>query len=401
MGLKRVLVVCAILVAALSYWTYAPLPPGYSTLSRTKYQLMMTSWKLAEVLTDIGSYLGFGTHEQLFRRASEFLLSKTQPADAEGVVSRETVFDGIRVRIYEPSNALHKSLPGIMYYHGGGWTFGSIDTVDSIAQRLCHETKAVVVSVDYRMAPEFPFPAAIDDCTTATKYFMENAARFKVDPNRIAVAGDSAGGNLAAAVSLRLRDEKFPIRIKLQVLIYPVTQGLDFNLPSMIQHKDGPFLTRDMMTFFTAMYIEGKHDHIDDYSNNRHVTKSFRQSIAKTYMNLEKLPKEFLSGYVKPDFPDGDEKLWNKIKGKLLNPYYSPLAADNLENLPDAYVFTANYDPLRDEGWLYAIKLKEAKNRVTIYNAENGFHPIANFIGILPESDLEFAEITKFVADNL
>src|SRR6218665_855106 len=213
--------------------------------------------------------------------------------------------------------------------------------------------------------------------------------------------GDSAGANLAAAISLRFRDEKFPLPIKLQVLIYPVVQGLDFNLPSIIQHKDGPFLTRDMMTFFTAMYIDWNLDNEVAYSDNRHVTKSFRQRIAKTYLNLEKLPKEYLSGYVQPDFPDGDEKLWNKLKGKLLNPYYSPLTADNLENLPEAYVFTANYDPLRDEGWLYAIKLKEAKNKVTIYNAEIGFHPIANFVGVLPEADLMFAEITKFVAANL
>src|SRR6218665_4038200 len=213
--------------------------------------------------------------------------------------------------------------------------------------------------------------------------------------------GDSAGANLAAAISLRFRDEKFPLPIKLQVLIYPVVQGLDFNLPSMIQHKDVPFLTRDMMTFFTAMYIDGNLDNEGVYSDNRHVTKSFRQRIAKTYLNLEKLPKEYLSGYVHPDFPDGDEKLWNKLKGKLLNPYYSPLAADNVENLPEAYVFTANYDPLPDEGWLYAIRLKEAKNKVTIYNAEIGFRRVISFIGVYPEAEPMFAEIAKFILDKL
>ena len=169
----------------------------------------------------------------------------------------------------------------------------------------------------------------------------------------------------------------------------------------MLQNWDGPVLRRAMMPFLTAMYIDGNHDNEDAYSNNRHVTKSFRQKIAKTYMNLEKLPKEFLSGYVQPDFPDGDEKLWNKIKGKFLNPYYSPLTADNLENLPEAYVFTANYDPLRDEGWLYAIKLREAKNKVTIYTAENGFHGVISYVGVLPEAYPMFQEIIKFIADNL
>ena len=206
---------------------------------------------------------------------------------------------------------------------------------------------------------------------------------------------------MAASIPVRLRDEKFPLHIKLQVLIYPVTQGLDFNLPSRIQNRDGPFLTRDMLTYFTAMYTDGNNDNERAYSENQHVPKSFRQEIAKTYMNLEKLPKEFLSGFIQPDFPDGDEQLWNEIKGKMLNPHFSPLTDDNLENLPEAYIFTGNYDPLRDEGWLYAIKLKEAKNNVTVYNAELGFHGVANFIGVLPEADLMFAEITKFVAANL
>ena len=215
------------------------------------------------------------------------------------------------------------------------------------------------------------------------------------------ITGDSAGGNLAAVVSLRLRDEKFPIRIKLQVLIYPVTQCLDFNLPSMLLYRDGPLVNRAIITFFMGMYIDGNEDNTDAYYDNRHVTKSYRQNIAKTFMNLEKLPKEFLSGYVQPDFPVGDDKLWNEIKGKLLHPYCSPLAADNLENLPDAYVFTVTCDPLRDEAWLYAIRLKEAKNKVTIYNAENGFHGVISFIGQFPEAKPMFAEITKFISDNL
>jgi len=218
---------------------------------------------------------------------------------------------------------------------------------------------------------------------------------------RLLVIGDSAGGNLAAAVSLRLRDEKFPIRVKLQILIYPVVQLLDFSLPSMMQSKYGQILTRDMRSFFTAMYTDGNDDNKDAYYYNQHVTKSFRQTIAKTYFNLEKLPKEFLSGYVQPDYPDGDEKLWNKIKGKFLNPYCSPLTADNLEDLPEAYVFTANYDPLRDEAWLYAIRLKEAKNKVTIYNAEIGIHGIISLIGVYPEVEPMFAEITKFILDKL
>jgi acetyl esterase/lipase len=404
MGLKKFLIVSAILMATFSYWIYDPLPPGYSSSSRRQFQVMSGMLKVTKFVSRVGSYLGFGSHAQLWRDIGEGM-QKYMPKDDRlvlpGVDSSDTIFDGVPVRVYRPSDALNETLPAIVFYHGGGWTLGNIEGAEPISKRLCKETRTVVVSVEYRLAPEFPFPAAIDDCTTATKYFLKNAADFNADPKRVAVAGDSAGGNLAAAVSLSLRDEKFPIRIKLQVLIYPAVQFLDFNLPSMIQNKGGPILTRDMMTFFTAMYIDGNHDHENAYLDNRHVTKSFRQTIAKTYMNVEKLPKEFLSGYVKPDYPDGDEKLWNEVKGKMLNPYNSPLTADNFENLPDAYIFTANYDVLRDEGWLYAIKLKEAKNKVTIYNAEIGFHGIISFIGLFPEAELMFAEIKKFILDNL
>lgn len=200
---------------------------------------------------------------------------------------------------------------------------------------------------------------------------------------------------------LRLRDERFPIPVKLQLLIYPWTQSLDFDLPSMIQNRDGPGLTRHMMAFFAATYTEGYENHLSDYAANRHVTRSVREQIAKTFLNLEKLPKEFLEGYKRPAYPEGDAKLWGEIKDRLLSPYHSPLAADNLENLPEAYVLTANYDPLRDEGYLYALRLREANNKVTLYNAENGFHGIVSFVEMFVEVKPIFAEITKFIREKL
>lgn len=201
---------------------------------------------------------------------------------------------------------------------------------------------------------------------------------------------------------LRLRDERFPIPIKLQLLIYPWTQSLDFDLPSMIRNRDGPMLTRDMMAFFAATYTEGYENHLSDYAANRHVTRSVRERIAKTFLNLEKLPKEFLEGYERPRaYPEGDERLWDEIKDRLLSPYHSPLTADNLENLPEAYVLTANYDPLRDEGYLYALRLREANNKVTLYNAENGFHGMANLLGMLPEVDHVFADLIRFIRERL
>src|SRR6476646_3066766 len=135
----------------------------------------------------------------------------------------------IPVRVYTPV-ATEAALPGIVYLHGGGWVFMGIETHDSICRRLAKESGAVVVSVEYRLAPEDPFPAPLDDCYAATKWVVDHAADFDVDPARVAVAGDSAGGNLTAAVTLRARAAEEPALVA-QVLIYPATDA-SFGTPS-------------------------------------------------------------------------------------------------------------------------------------------------------------------------
>lgn len=219
-------------------------------------------------------------------------------------------------------------------------------------------------------------------------------------------SGDSAGANFATVTSQKLRDERFPIPVKLQVLIYPDTQLLDFDLPSMIRYRNGPLLTRNAVAYSGAVYIDGSDRHAADYCANRHVSRSVREKMAQTFLNLDRLPKEFLEGYERPRYHPkggvgGDDRVWNKVKDRLLDPYISPLAAENLRNLPEAFVLTANHDPLRDEGWLYVVRLKEADNRVTHYNAETGFHGMFSFVGTLPEVEPMFAEIIDFIRANL
>jgi acetyl esterase len=217
----------------------------------------------------------------------------------------------IPVRIYVPAGQLPR--PGLVFFHGGGWVAGDLDTHDVLCRALANGGGCVVVSVHYRRAPEAKFPAAIDDAVAATRYVAEHAADFGIEPGRLAVGGDSAGGNLAAAVCLVLRDSGGP-RLVYQLLIYPVTD-YNFETQSYRDNADGYRLTRAAMQYYWNHYLRQPSD-ADD-------------------------------------------------------PRASPLRAADLSNLPPAHVITAEYDPLRDEGRAYAERLRAAGVPV-VYRDEPG-----------------------------
>ncbi|MFK7914503.1 MAG: alpha/beta hydrolase [Pseudomonadales bacterium] len=210
----------------------------------------------------------------------------------------------VPVRIYRPENPNGAAL---MYFHGGGWVVGSIESHDETCRELCSTAAVTVISVDYRLAPETIYPGAVEDCFAATAYIAEHASDFDIDPNRIAVGGDSAGGNLAAAVALMARDQGTPA-LAFQLLIYPVTDA-NFERQSCIDNAEGYFLTTRAMRWFWDHYVP-------------------------------------------------DEAMRNE-------PLASPLQAANLANLPPALLLTAEFDPLRDEGEAFAAALSAAGNAVT------------------------------------
>jgi len=219
----------------------------------------------------------------------------------------------IPVRIYRPER--DHPLPVVVYFHGGGWVIGDIASHDTICQRLAAGVAALVVSVDYRLAPEHPFPAAVDDCDAATRWVSARAAEFGGDPARLAVAGDSAGGNLAAVVAIHARDAGGP-PIAYQLLIYPGTD-MTCSLPSHTQNGKGYLLDSDTIGWFSDNYL----------------------------------------AEADPRHPDA-----------------SPLLADDLSGLPPALVVTAEFDPLRDEGEAYAERLRQAGVTVTTSRYDGMIH---------------------------
>jgi acetyl esterase len=219
--------------------------------------------------------------------------------------------------------------PGIVYFHGGGFVIGSLSSHDGTCRRLSHGAGCTVISVDYRLAPEHPFPGAVEDSYAAACWVADNAKALKIDPKRIAVAGDSAGGNLAAVVALLARDRGWPALCH-QLLVYPVTD-MAFTSESYSSNGEGYFLTKDMMAWFGDQYV-----------------------------------------------PKGQ---------KPEDPMLSPLYAEDLAGLPPATVITAEYDPLRDEGEAYARRLMEAGVPTELVRYDGVIHGFFSMNGMIDQAD--------------
>jgi acetyl esterase len=233
---------------------------------------------------------------------------------------------GVPMRIYRPEGT--GPFPLCLYFHGGGWVVGDLESHDHVCRSLARRGGAVVVNVDYRLAPETRFPGALDDCAEALRWTESQARELGGDPGKIAVAGDSAGGHLAAGLALRMRDERGP-RIALQLLIYPVTDNI-FETTSYSEFAEGYGLTRANMQWFWECYLRTPAD--------------------------------------------------------AANPWNVPLKAD-LRGLPPAFVVTAEYDVLRDEGEAYARRLHEAgvPVRCVRYNGMN--HGFIRMGAVYPQAD--------------
>jgi acetyl esterase len=247
------------------------------------------------------------------------------------VLSEDRVIAGaggpIPIRIYRPPAMSDAPLPIVLFIHGGGWSVGDLDTYDGMARRHAAGAEAIVVSIDYRLAPEHPYPAAVDDAWAATQWVAEHAAELGADPDRLAVAGDSAGGNLAAVVCQLARDAGGP-RILFQLLWYPSTT-FDTSLPSFTENANAPILDIDGCKGCTRWYIGD--------------------------LDLSDMPATL-----------------------------APAAAEDLTGLPPAYIAVAGHDPLRDDGMRYAELLSAAGVPVELHNAQTLVHGYAGYDGVVP-----------------
>ncbi len=225
----------------------------------------------------------------------------------------------IPVRIYRPLPG--ENLPVILFLHGGGYVSGSLETHENFSRKLANQTSSVVISVGYSLAPEAKFPTPVEEGYAVLQWIEHNAARFNIDPEKIIVAGDSAGGTTATAISMKARDLNGPA-LALQVLFYPATNVSNFDTPSHKKFGKGYFLTQESMEWTKSLYLRSEED----------------------------------------------EK----------HPYASPLLADNLTDLPPTLLFTAQFDPLSSEGKEYAKRLNDEGNDCQHIHVKGVLHGFAS-----------------------
>ena len=232
----------------------------------------------------------------------------------------------IPLRCYRPSEA--RDLAAVMFFHGGGWVIGDLETHDALCRQLAARAGAVVIAVDYRLAPEHPYPAAPMDCYEASCWVYRNAETLGIDTGKIFLAGDSAGGNLAAVLAQMIRKEG-PFIVRSQVLIYPVLD-CDFETDSYNENAEGYLLSRDSMRWF-----------------------------------------------------------WDHYAGEVsrTEPYASPLREPTLGLLPPTLIMTAEYDPLRDEGEAYAKRLEEASVTTELVRYDGMIHGFLHMNALIPKGD--------------
>ncbi|MGS2718546.1 alpha/beta hydrolase [Eionea flava] len=248
----------------------------------------------------------------------------------------------IPIRIYTPKHSL-EPLPVFIFYHGGGMVIGNIEGYDTLCRQLCMQSSCIVISVGYRLAPEHKFPAAIDDAYAAFLWVAQQASTFNGDKHRIAIGGDSAGGNLAAVVTLLAKAHP-EHTIQYQVLIYPATAPYA-DSESHINYAQGYFLERETVLWFHRSYLRSDKDR-QDYR-------------------------------------------------------YAPLIAEDLSDLPPALVIIAKYDTLRDEGEAYANRLMNSGVETQLIEYEGMFHPFISLAGVLDDGKAAITEIANALRQQL
>jgi len=312
------------------------------------------NWKLKALLFYVNNFSKQIDYKNIdaptVRKINTKEFEKTKDLIDDAPIEMESIHDvnismrdnaEIPIRIYQPSKNNH--LPVFVFFHGGGFVTRSIDSHDRVCRRLAKINNVVVVSVGYRMAPEFPFPTPHQDSYDATIWIAENIQQYNGNPQKLIVGGDSAGGNLATVVSILSRDLRRP-KIAYQVLIYPTTDAR-LQFPSIDKYGKKYFLTKELMQWFVNKYLPNEAD--------------------------------------------------------KLNPLASPFLTKDLSNLPPAFVCTAELDPLKDEGKAYADRLLEAGNQVFFKEYPQVIHGFFNLPKITRKATLELHQDIQKTLANL
>jgi arylacetamide deacetylase-like 2 len=399
---QRLAIIGAITASIIGYLYYAP---GIEDMAQTnRIRALGATMKITQFVGTVAELTGLSTRLSVIRKVGSIIRYLKDKQEDAGLEIEDTLIEDIPVRIARPLNN-NDYLPAIIYFHGGAFYMASVDTHNSITSTIARLANVVVISVDYRLAPEYPFPAGLDDCYAVAKYVLEHgdSRKLRIDRSRVALAGDSAGGNFAAVNAMRFATHPVGQHSpRLQILIYPVVQLFDMMLPSYIQeyYQILDYTVDNVLSLYLNEDIDKS-----IYANNHTSVK--QKKHYRKYVDWSLIPSKYRTIYKHPitDDNEGDPNLIESAK-EALNPEVSPLLVEDeqLAKLPPTYILSVGEDRLRDEAFIYGGRLKRAGVSVVHNHYERTFHASLNFL--YGPFGLEIAnkmlgDIIKYIKTNL
>ncbi|XP_062034481.1 arylacetamide deacetylase-like 2 [Lepus europaeus] len=380
-----------------AYYIYTPLPENIE--EPWKVMVADAVIKMASITALLFETIGVMKYEELLLMLLS--LDYTKPISDENVTVTDTAFGDIPVRLYLPKRKSERQRPAVIFLHGGAFVLGSCKQTpyDSLSRRTANKLDAVVVGVDFRLAPQYQFPVLLEDVVSVVKFFLQDniVEKYGVDPTRICLTGDSSGAVLATkATQLIQSDPECKIKIKAQALIYPFLQMLDISMPSHQDYQQGPILSRDVAVRLGSLYVTTDKALPQAMRVNQHMPEESRHLFK--YVNWSTLlPEKFRKNHVYTE----------PILGRL-NPSYpaltdsrlSPLIDEDsqLRKLPLTYIVTCQHDILRDDGLIYVTRLQNVGVQVTHVHLENGFHGALSLMALPLYLDLGIKIQDKYIS---
>uniref|UniRef100_A0A8C3UDP4 Alpha/beta hydrolase fold-3 domain-containing protein n=1 Tax=Catharus ustulatus TaxID=91951 RepID=A0A8C3UDP4_CATUS len=303
------------------------------------------------------------------------IMETIPPLKDTRLLIKDVRFERVKVRIYQPKASSNSLRRGMLYFHGGVGRLGSIRAYERTCRYFCRKTNSVVVCVEYRLAPEHPYPAQFEDCLTAAIHFLRTAQDHGVDPSRVVICGDSSGGTLTAAVAQALVNRRDLPKLRAQILIYPFLQSVDFDLPSYQQNARVPILLKERTLVLGLKYINLDLGFIKELFKGCHVSEQQRLKYQK-WVSPDHIPHEFKTRGYKPSPKSPPSEEICEMAKLVFDPVFSPLLAEDsvIAQLPETFLLTCEFDVLRDDGLLYKKRLEDHGIKVTWCHLEEGFH---------------------------
>lgn len=382
------------LLGYVAFLLYEPLPPGIADPFA-----LWASAKIRQTVRLINKLRGRSEFEM------DLLEMFLTPPDYNDPTMKIYVHrEGpVPLRIYDPVGRPTPSA-AVIYFHGGGFVLGSTLSYDLTVYTAAKNLENMLVfSVEYHKAPRFTFPSQIEESVAVTRYIISQASKFGIDPKRIAIMGDSAGGALAATLAIKMRPDnpEEPHPIAMQVLIYPAVQAINFRSPSYQVASTGPLLSPMDVGKFVSLYHTGTDKFAEVLVNNLHTSPEFKKQTAQLFFNTDDIPKEFVPAeFVAPSLDVGEDMPALKTTVR----WEASLLLADLSRLPQAYVLACEHDVLRDDAFLYVGALRRFQVQTTFKFYKRAYHGILWLSKALPKSSLGLEmlkDTTDFVKQNL